>query len=103
MLGVAADLPRRDHTTPVRPGDTIRLYTDGLVERADQPLEQGLTRLRRTLPAVAGLPLDQACDVLLERMLPDGHPDDVALLAVRAHPEDRPRPAEAGPGDARRE
>ena len=26
-----------------------------------------------------------------------GLPDDVALVAVRAHPEDRPRPAEAGP------
>jgi hypothetical protein len=97
MLGVAADLPRHDHTTTIRPGDTIWLYTDGLVERSDQSLDQGLARLRRTLAAVADLPLDEACDTLLARMLPDGHPDDVALLAVRAHPEDRPRPPEAGP------
>jgi hypothetical protein len=28
----------------------------------------------------------------------DGHPeDDVALVAVRLHPQDRDRPAEAGP------
>jgi hypothetical protein len=28
----------------------------------------------------------------------DGHPeDDVALVAVRLHPQDEPRPAEAGP------
>jgi hypothetical protein len=31
------------------------------------------------------------------RMRPHGSEDDVALVAVRLHPEDRPRPAEAGP------
>ena len=98
MLGVAPDLPRHDHVATIEPGDTIWLYTDGLVERSDQPLDQGLARLRQTLAAVADQPLERACDLLLDRMLPDGHPDDVALLAVRAHPEDRPRPVEAGPG-----
>jgi PAS domain S-box-containing protein len=97
MLGVAPELPREDHRALLQPGDTLWLYTDGLVERSDQPLEQGLTRLRRALGALAGTPLEEACDLLLARLLPEGHPDDVALLAVRAHPEDRPRPAEAGP------
>ncbi|MGY1837659.1 histidine kinase, partial [Blastococcus sp. SYSU DS0510] len=36
-------------------------------------------------------------DELLARMLPDAPDDDVALVAVRLHPQDRPRPAEAGP------
>ena len=98
MLGVAPDLPRHDHAATISPGDTIWLYTDGLVERSDQPLDQGLARLRQTLAAVADQPLERACDLLLDRMLSEGHPDDVALLAVRAHPEDRPRPVEAGPG-----
>jgi hypothetical protein len=97
MLGVDPDLSRCDHSVTIRPDDTIWLYTDGLVERSDQSLDQGLARLRRTLGAVAHLPLEPACDLLLQRMLPDGHPDDVALLAVRAHREDRPRPVEAGP------
>lgn len=42
------------------------------------------------------LPLDD----LLDRVLAHAHgdaTDDIALLAVRMHPEDRPRPAEAGP------
>ena len=30
-------------------------------------------------------------------MLPERPEDDVALVAVRLHPEDRPRPSEAGP------
>jgi hypothetical protein len=34
---------------------------------------------------------------VLERLfLPDAQ-DDVAMLAIRLHPQDRPRPAEAGP------
>ena len=39
------------------------------------------------------------CDRLVERMV-DGHPtDDVALVAVRLHRQDRPRPVEAGPNE----
>jgi hypothetical protein len=45
----------------------------------------------------AGLPLAELCDRVLERLfLPDAE-DDVALLAVRLHAQDQPRPAEAGP------
>jgi hypothetical protein len=39
------------------------------------------------------------CDELLARMLPDAPEDDVALVTVRLHRQDRqdrPRPAEAG-------
>jgi PAS domain S-box-containing protein len=97
MLGVAPSSARHDFARTICPGDTIWLYTDGLVERSDQPLDVGLVRLRQALAAAAALPLEQACDDLLARMLPAGHPDDVALLAVRAHPQDRPRPPEAGP------
>ena len=42
-------------------------------------------------------PLEELCDTLLARMLPVDGADDVAIVAVRAHPEDRPRPPEAGP------
>ncbi len=97
MLGVDPETRRTDHETVLHPGDTLWLYTDGLVERLDQPLDVGLARLRQALTALHHLPLDEACDELLTRMLPDKHPDDVAVLAVRAHPEDLPRPPEAGP------
>jgi serine phosphatase RsbU (regulator of sigma subunit) len=75
----------------------VLLYTDGLIERRDADLDTGLHRLRTHLAELAGLPLQQLCDELITRLV-DGKPeDDVALVAVRLHPQDRPRPPEAGP------
>lgn len=97
LLGVDPTTHRSEVTTELHPGSTLWLYTDGLVERSDSPLELGLARLRQVLGAVADLPLEQAADELLARMLPDGHPDDVALLALRAHPESAPLPPKTAP------
>jgi hypothetical protein len=36
-------------------------------------------------------------DTVLARLVPRAGEDDVAVVAVRVYPEDRPRPAEAGP------
>ncbi|MCB7137072.1 SpoIIE family protein phosphatase [Cellulosimicrobium marinum] len=95
-LGLRADAPRQDHEHPLPPGSTVLLYTDGLVERRGESLLVGLERLRRTTEEHAHLPLDALCDRLIAE-LAAGAEDDVALLAVRFHPEDLPRPAEAGP------
>ncbi len=97
LLGIEPDQRRTDHDTVLGAGDTVLLYTDGLVERRDSPLDHGLARLRRALTGQAGLSLDQLCDHLLSRMLPQRADDDVALLAVRADAPDRPRPPGAGP------
>jgi serine phosphatase RsbU (regulator of sigma subunit) len=97
MLGVDPTAPRHDHTVDLEPGDTLFLVTDGLVERRDSDLDEGIRRLREALIEFAGRPLQELLDLLLHRLV-DGRPeDDVALVAVRLHPEDRPRPAEAGP------
>ena len=37
---------------------------------------------------------EELCDELLARLLPGEADDDVALVAVRAHPEDGPRPSD---------
>jgi PAS domain S-box-containing protein len=76
---------------------TLLLFTDGLFERRGELLDDGRERLRALLARSAGLSLGALCDRLLEGMLGPGVEDDVAVLAVRAHPADRPRPAEAGP------
>jgi PAS domain S-box-containing protein len=97
LLGVTPDAPRRESVVALDRDAVVLLYTDGLVERRDQNLDDGLARLERTLAELAGRELDDLCDELLERMLPVNPDDDVALVAVRLHPQDRPRPAEAGP------
>jgi serine phosphatase RsbU (regulator of sigma subunit) len=66
-------------------GATVLLYTDGLVEGPDLPLDDGVARLMRLLAELGDLPLDELCDQLLARMRPNGSEDDVALVAVRLH------------------
>ncbi|WP_233498834.1 PP2C family protein-serine/threonine phosphatase [Blastococcus sp. TF02A-26] len=97
MLGIDPDAPRADHLVELPDGSTLLLFTDGLVERRDSDLDAGLVALQAALADVGDRPLDELCDLLLDRMLTEQAADDVALVAVRAHPEDRPRPAEAGP------
>jgi PAS domain S-box-containing protein len=97
MLGVDPATPRTESVLPVRRGSTLFLYTDGLVEGRDLPLDEGIARLTAALAELAGRPLAELCDEVVERLRPAGLQDDVALVAVRLHREDRPRPAEAGP------
>jgi serine phosphatase RsbU (regulator of sigma subunit) len=82
LLGVDAETPRRQHAVALQPGATVVLYTDGLVERRDAPLDDGLARLLTAAPDLARRPVDELCDELLDRLDPD-LTDDIALLAVR--------------------
>jgi serine phosphatase RsbU (regulator of sigma subunit) len=96
-LGIGWAGARADGTAVLPPGSTLLLFTDGLFERRTDDLDIGRARLRAAVAALAGEPLEALCDGLLARLLTDGAEDDVAVLAVRAHPVDRPRPAVAGP------
>ncbi|WP_165839251.1 SpoIIE family protein phosphatase [Klenkia marina] len=98
LLGVDPTHPRHDHVVDLAPGATLLLYTDGLVERRGEDLDMGIARLVATVGRLVqgGVPLDELCDRVLGT-LPARPDDDVALLALRAHPEDVPRPREAGP------
>jgi serine phosphatase RsbU (regulator of sigma subunit) len=97
LLGVEPGTGRADRVVELTRGSTVLLYTDGLVERRDRDIDAGTAQLVQVLAECAGLPLAQLCDRVLSRLfLPDAE-DDVAVLAVRLHPQDRPRPAVAGP------
>jgi anti-sigma regulatory factor (Ser/Thr protein kinase) len=63
------------------PGSTLLLYTDGLVERRDEDLDDGLRRLEESATAPYD-GLEPLCDHLLEALGPTGA-DDVALLALQ--------------------
>ena len=83
MLGVDHDADRAEVVTPIAPGSTVLLYTDGLVERRDSDFDAGMARLIEHLRELAARPLDELCDALLDRMLRGTPQDDVALVAVR--------------------
>jgi serine phosphatase RsbU (regulator of sigma subunit) len=82
LLGVACHAPRGDHELTLGPGDTVLLYTDGLVEHRGTDLDAGTAWLVGELTALAGAPLEELCDRLLADA-PGDPDDDVALLAVR--------------------
>jgi serine phosphatase RsbU (regulator of sigma subunit) len=97
LLGVDAEVRRRESVVTLDRGSTVLLYTDGLIERRDADLDQGLVRLRDALQDLADLPLEELLDELIERLVHGRPDDDVAIVAVRLDQQDRPRPAEAGP------
>ena len=83
LLGVDPGRARTDHDAVLPVGSTVLLHTDGLVERRDRDLVAGTDELLAVLHGCAGVPLEQVCDRVLQRLfLPDAE-DDVALLAVR--------------------
>ncbi|GAA2724241.1 SpoIIE family protein phosphatase [Cellulomonas aerilata] len=83
LLGVVPDTRRGETVTVLAPGATLFLYTDGLVERRDQPLGDGIALLHDVLREVAHQDLDVVCDEVLRRLLPATRSDDVAVVAVR--------------------
>ncbi|MFD9245664.1 PP2C family protein-serine/threonine phosphatase [Streptomyces sp. NPDC059556] len=69
-------------TRPLRPGDTLLLFTDGLVERRGEDIDVSLARLAALrLPRDSGP--DQVVDQVLHRLGAHGAEDDVAVLAAR--------------------
>jgi serine phosphatase RsbU (regulator of sigma subunit) len=97
MLGVDPTTPRSEQVVSLDRGTTVLLYTDGLIERRSADLDDGLQRLRAAAAGLADRPLPELCDRLIAELVETTPEDDVALVAIRLHRQDRPRPDEAGP------
>ena len=82
LLGVRPEQTRTDHEVVLEPGATVLLYTDGLVERRGQTLDEGMADLGAAAADLQGLAPEEVCDALLDR-LAKGAEDDVALLVLR--------------------
>ncbi|MER6085905.1 SpoIIE family protein phosphatase, partial [Streptomyces sp. NPDC001833] len=65
-------------------GSLFGLYTDGLIEGADQDVELGMARLRGAL-AGPGADLATLCTSAVQQLVPVPQPDDIALLLARTH------------------
>lgn len=97
MLGIDPTARRQESVITLERETTVLLFTDGLIERRRSDLDDGMARLRTAAADLAGRPLDELCDELIHRLVEGRPEDDVALVAIRLHRQDRPRPEEAGP------
>lgn len=77
-------------TIDLPPGSTAVLYTDGLVERRSEDIDEGVAALERALSGAKGSP-QVVCDRLIRSLgVTAEHDDDVAVLVVQ-------HPARTGP------
>ncbi|MFD4635904.1 SpoIIE family protein phosphatase [Lentzea sp. NPDC058436] len=86
VLGAGGPALPSQHATAFPPGASVVLYTDGLVERRDEVLDDGLSRL--TAAADGAFDFDPASLTrrVIDTMLADGQSDDVALVVARHLP-----------------
>jgi sigma-B regulation protein RsbU (phosphoserine phosphatase) len=84
IIGIADQAPRPVTSLAIRPGALLCFYTDGLIERRGEVIDDGLARLCQ---AVTAQPPEDACATVMRALVGSGSPrDDVALLMVRRQP-----------------
>jgi serine phosphatase RsbU (regulator of sigma subunit) len=84
-LGVLGDCDYTEATQQLPPGATLLLYTDGLVEKRTQSIQDGLDQLRTEASTLDRTNLEALCDHLPTTLAdPRQVPDDIALVAL--HP-----------------
>ncbi|MCG7286341.1 SpoIIE family protein phosphatase [Cellulomonas sp. ACRRI] len=86
LLGVDPGTARTDRTASLGPGETLLLFTDGLVERRGESVARGLERLVARLPGLRRADGVLDLDALLDRCCPGDREDDVTVLAARRAP-----------------
>ncbi|GAA0233841.1 SpoIIE family protein phosphatase [Actinomadura nitritigenes] len=79
-IGVGGE-PFETMEIEVEDGSRLVLCTDGLLERRDRDIDQGLEELRALL-AGPDRPLDATCDALLDALATTAPADDIAIVAV---------------------
>ena len=81
LMGVPFSFRIAEYEASLEPGETVLLYTDGLIERRSQSIDDGMDRLATVLRSVCGMEIDSAGDRILADLLgADDHDDDVCLL-----------------------
>jgi phosphoserine phosphatase RsbU/P len=90
LIGAAPGAQRPATTLEIAPGTLVCLYTDGLIERRGQTMDDGLARLCQ---AVTAQPPDAACAAVMAAMV-GSQPvrDDIALLMVQRSLPGTPQP-----------
>src|SRR5690606_24008801 len=74
---------RRTSEITLGPEDTLVLYTDGLVERRSETIDDGIERLRGIIEKNLDVGVEALADAILKDCLELDHRDDVALIILR--------------------
>lgn len=83
-LAVRRDGPRPQISRRLSSRSTMLVFTDGLVERKHESIDDGITRAAEVLVETRTLPLDAVADAVLRRLAPPaGYDDDVAMVIYR--------------------
>ncbi len=77
-----------EDTVALPAGSLLTLYTDGLVERRDRPLDVGIDALGTHLVSASATTGDVP-QQLVRALVPDGSDDDIAVLVARVPPLER--------------
>jgi sigma-B regulation protein RsbU (phosphoserine phosphatase) len=87
-IGVTDASVRQVTTLALQPGAVLCMFTDGLVERRDEPIDEGITRLCQ---AVTPGPPEGICVSVMQALVGHQYPgDDIALLVLRWTREEAP-------------
>jgi serine phosphatase RsbU (regulator of sigma subunit)/anti-sigma regulatory factor (Ser/Thr protein kinase) len=86
-VGAARVVHYREVEADIPLGSRVLLYTDGLVERRDEPLEAGLERLRTAAAEARTEEAAAFCDRVLSALTgEEDQTDDIALVALETMP-----------------
>jgi PAS domain-containing protein len=89
LLGIDGSAPYPTTDVDLAPGSVLALYTDGLIEAPGTDIEDALADLGELLSEAGQLPLDELADHLVRHSVATRERlDDVALLLLRAQPDD---------------
>jgi anti-sigma regulatory factor (Ser/Thr protein kinase) len=82
-LGIGAS-PISSRTLQIQDGSLLMMYTDGLVEKRTEDIDEGLARLRAAFAAGSPKqPLGELCAASLAGVYEDHRRDDIAILLAR--------------------
>ena len=85
-IGVARTSTFGELVVELDPGTTIVLYTDGLIDRRDIALDEGMERLLAAAGTDRDRPVEAVCRELITALVPSEATDDIALLAMERLP-----------------
>lgn len=85
-LAMTTDIHRHDSSARIDPDQVLVIYTDGLIERRGEVIDEGLDRLASTVRTMSDEIAATIADATLSALVPAGVHDDVVIVVARSSP-----------------